>query len=134
MIQAATVLHVGNFPLVEELAAAAQDEFTEEGVGAPGNQGDEAPVTITPPDIISLIVTPQDALALNWAIKSGADIVMTLRSPNDTTVSDTTSVTLQYLMDNYNITVPSKLSVGTEPRLTEPIVPVLPNDDTPFGE
>lgn len=135
LIQAATVLHVGNFPLEEEelrQAAAATDPA--QGVGSNAGQGETVAPAVVPPDIISLIVTPQDALALNWAIKSGADIVLTLRSPNDVTLTDTTSVTLQYLMDNYRISVPSKLSVGTEPRLTEPIKPILPYDNLPFGE
>jgi CheY-like chemotaxis protein len=80
------------------------------------------------PDIVTLIVTPQDALTINWAMKSGVDLVLTLRGPKDDTTTETTSVTLNYLVDNYNITVPSKLPYGLEPRLTTPINPVLPND------
>jgi hypothetical protein len=77
---------------------------------------------------VTLIVTPQDALTINWAMKSGVDLVLTLRGPKDDTTTETTSVTLKYLVDNYNITVPSKLPYGLEPRLTTPIKPVLPND------
>jgi hypothetical protein len=93
------------------------------GVGAPAGQPAEvaeAPA-IVPPDIITLIVRPQDALALNWAVRAGVDLVLTLRSPNDPTaelVLD--SVTLQFLIDNYEITIPSKLPYGTVPRLEAP--------------
>jgi pilus assembly protein CpaB len=80
------------------------------------------------PDIVTLIVTPQDALALNWAMKAGADMVLTLRAPGDTMSVETVTVTLQYLIDNYNITVPAKLPYGLEPPIEQPIVPVLPND------
>jgi pilus assembly protein CpaB len=125
LISGATVLHVGTFPIEgAEPAAAAEGQ----GVGAETAQGTPAPPEVPPPDIITLIVTPQDALALNWAMKVGADLVLTLRAPNDGTVIETTSVTLQYLLENYNISVPSKLTTGIEPRLQTPITPVLPND------
>jgi len=75
-----------------------------------------------------LIVTPQDALAINWAINGGLDLTLTLRSPNDPTPEiETDSVTLQFLIDNYDIAVPSKLPYGTEPRLTAPDL-VFPPD------
>jgi pilus assembly protein CpaB len=77
---------------------------------------------------VTLIVTPQDALALNWAVKSGVDLVLTLRPPGDTSIDETTSVTLQYLVDNYDIAIPSKLSYGVEPRVDKLVPPTLPND------
>ncbi|GMR11385.1 MAG: hypothetical protein BMS9Abin28_2216 [Anaerolineae bacterium] len=124
MITSATVLGVGNFPLeIEEQVVTVIAVAEEEGVGAPEAQVqqagvEEAPV-IVPPDIITLIVTPQDALAIQWAVNAGLDLTLTLRSPNDPTPEiDTDSVTLQFLIDNYDIAVPSKLPYGTEPRLT----------------
>ncbi len=81
--------------------------------------GEQAPPVIVPPDIITLIVSPQDALAIHWAVNAGLDLTLTLRSPNDPTPEiDTDSVTLQFMIDNYDIAVPSKLPYGTEPRLT----------------
>ncbi len=128
IVQNATVLHVGTFPLAgaEESAVAPTPE---EGVGAPTGQETVPTVpTIPTPDIITLIVTPQDALALNWAMKSGVDLTLTLRSPADPTPTATSSVTLQYMIDNYNIAVPSRLPFGVEPRIDRVVVPVLPND------
>ncbi|MGH2625571.1 MAG: hypothetical protein ACRDHY_02835, partial [Anaerolineales bacterium] len=128
IVQNATVLHVGTFPLPEAEEAAVAP-LPEEGVGAPTGQEGVQTVTTTPaPDIITLIVTPQDALALNWAMKSGVDLTLTLRSPADPTPTSTTSVTLQYMIDSYNITVPSRLPFGIEPRIDRVVVPVLPND------
>ncbi|MFV1860066.1 MAG: Flp pilus assembly protein CpaB [Anaerolineales bacterium] len=126
MITGATVLGVGDFPLeVEEVAVQIIEVPQEEGVGAPEAQaqaqqaGEEAAPVIVRPDIITLIVTPQDALAIQWAVNAGLDLTLTLRSPNDPTpVIDTDSVTLQFLIDNYDIAIPSKLPYGTEPRLT----------------
>jgi len=37
-------------------------------------------------------------------------------------------VTLQYLVQSYSITVPSRLPYGLTPRLDEVVEPVLPND------
>jgi pilus assembly protein CpaB len=122
LISSATVLGVGDFPLeIAEQVVTVVAVAEEQGAGAPQAQAqaaEEQPV-IEPPDIITLIVTPQDALALNWAINGGLDLTLTLRSPNDPTPEiDTDSVTLQFLIDNYDIAVPSKLPFGTEPRLT----------------
>jgi len=131
LIDYATVLHVGTFVLEAE-ETAANAPIPAQGVGAPTTQTTETTiVTVRPPDIVTLIVTPQDALALNWAIKAGIDLVLALRAPGDTSIDTTTSVTLQYLVDNYDITVPSKLSYGIEPRLDKLVPPVLPNDAQP---
>ncbi|MCZ6529997.1 MAG: SAF domain-containing protein [Chloroflexi bacterium] len=126
MITSATVLGVGDFPPeVEQGAVQTIAVPQEEGVGAPEAQaqaqqaGEQAPPVIVPPDIITLIVSPQDALAIHWAVNAGLDLTLTLRSPNDPTPEiDTDSVTLQFMIDNYDIAVPSKLPYGTEPRLT----------------
>ncbi len=127
LIENATVLHVGSFAFPGEAEAAAllqqQQQQQAEQTGQPVQQ--QAP---RPPDIVTLIVTPQDALALNWAVRSGLQLTLTLRAPNDLTQTDTVSVTLQYLMQNYNISVPARLPYGLEPRRDTIIEPVLPND------
>lgn len=119
LISNAVVLGVGTFPLLQEEAVPVAATPIA-GVGAPAGQPAEvaeAPA-IVPPDIITLIVRPQDALALNWAVRAGVDLVLTLRSPNDPTAElILDSVTLQFLIDNYEITIPSKLPYGTVPRL-----------------
>jgi len=122
LISNALVLGVGTFPLPEEEAVPVAATPVA-GVGAPAGQQVEvveAPAVV-PPDIVTLIVRPQDALALNWAVRAGVDLVLTLRSPNDPTAElILESVTLQFLIDNYEITVPSKLPFGTVPRLEAP--------------
>jgi pilus assembly protein CpaB len=118
LISNATVLHVGEFPLPGEEAAPVAVATPEPAAGAQPAQGEAAPPAILPPDVVTLIVSPQEALALNWALKARLDMVLTLRSPNDPTVTDETdSVTLQYLIENFNITVPLKLPYGSEPRI-----------------
>jgi Flp pilus assembly protein CpaB len=117
LISNATVLHVGEFELpVAEEAQPAADTGAPAGAPAQGQQPVE-PVEAPKPSIVSLIVAPQDALALRWALNAGAQLTMTLRAPGDDTETETTSVTLQFLIDNYDIAVPSKVPYGLEPNL-----------------
>ncbi len=130
LIANAIVLHVGTFPLEGEgevTAAPQQQPLGAEQQPEAGAQQPQAP-QIVAPDIITLVVTPQDALTLNWAIKAGLDLTLTLRAPGDTTQAETSSVTLQFIVDNYSITIPGKPAFGLVPRLDEPIRPQLPND------
>jgi Flp pilus assembly protein CpaB len=129
LVENARVLHVGTFALDEGDAASAA-AAPAEGVGAPPPpEGQQAAVIETqPPDIITLIVTPQDALALNWAIKTGTHMTLTLRAPNDTEVTETTSVTLQYLIESYDVTIPTKLPYAQQPPLEDLVSPTLLND------
>jgi Flp pilus assembly protein CpaB len=129
LVENARVLHVGTFALDDEDGAGAA-AAPEAGVGAPPPpEGQQAAVIESkPPDIITLIVTPQDALALNWAIKTGTHMTLTLRAPNDTEVTETTSVTLQYLIESYDVTIPTKLPYAQQPPLEGLISPTLLND------
>jgi len=129
LVEKAIVLHLGNFPLPEEYIATLPATQAEGEPPAP--QVAAATVEIKPPDIVTLIVKPQEALAINFALKSGADLVLTLRAPNDNSVTETTSVTLEYLFNNFNIQLPPGLPFGYEPRVDKIIPPVLPNDATP---
>ncbi len=130
LVRNATVLHVGTSPLSDEPAPAVV-VATPEVAGAPPPEAPQAgaPTAAAPsPDVVTLIVSPQDALSLNWAMKANVDMTLTLRAPGDSQEVDTTSVTLQYLIDNYSIAVPSKLPYGLEPRLDAIVPPVLGND------
>jgi Flp pilus assembly protein CpaB len=71
----------------------------------------------TQPDVITLIVTPQDAVTLNYLIYSGAQLSLVLRGAGDDQRVQTEAVTMQYLMDQYNIPLPTKLPYGFEPRV-----------------
>jgi pilus assembly protein CpaB len=140
IIQNAMVLHVGNFPTEAEERAAAQsleaavvaaETTSETDTPAAGNPPQPTPTPIVaaaPPDVITLIVSPQDAVTLNYLIFSGAKLTLALRSAEDDTLADTQAVTLQYVLDQYGIPVPIKLPYGMEPAIRELVSPVLPND------
>jgi hypothetical protein len=117
-IQSAMVLQVGDWPvLVEEPAEEAEEPVAGEG--------DEAAVVEEPepstPSVapLTLAVTRQDAMVLEYAQLTGAHITFVLRRVGENEESATTaSVTLQYLMDRYNIESPPKLPYGVEPEIT----------------
>lgn len=126
LVEKARVLHVGTFPLEDEVAPA-ELIAAEEG-GAPPPQTAPIASVAKPPDIITLIVSPQDALAINYAIKSGLDIVLTLRGPDDPNETLTTMVSLQYLIETYNMSIPQRLAYSTSPRVDLFILPILPEE------
>jgi len=133
LISNATVLQVGSFPTMEEENAPEVVQVQPEAQAGQTQPAAAQTAAPRPPDIITLIVTPQEALALNYAIRTGADLTFTLRAPEDSSPTETVSVTLQYLVQNYNITVPTRLPYGPSQRLEEPIEPVLPNDTAPVA-
>jgi pilus assembly protein CpaB len=86
---------------------------------------------VPPPDIITLIVKPEEAVALNYLLYSGAEITLALRPPRDDSRVSHEAVTLEYLMRVYNIPNPPDMAVGIEPRIDDLIAPSLPNDYRP---
>lgn len=128
------VLHVGTFPLT-----SAQEQTSSITLPAPA--AGETPAAATPmptpiaeaaepekPDLITLIVSPQDAVALTYFLYSGAQLTLTLRNPADTAQYDTEAATLSYILAQYNIPVPVALPYALEPRLDKLEQPILPND------
>ncbi len=129
LLQDIVVLQVGNFPLAEE--EVAQTEELETVDAETGGTAESAPKEIQPPDLITLIVTPQDAITLNYMLYSGARLTLALRSAEDDTRVQTEAVTLQFLLEQYNIPIPVKLPNGLEPRVDDMVTPVLHNDLPP---
>jgi len=117
IIPSATVLHVGDFSFEEEGV-----DLTAEIPAAPPVEGEAAPVPEeSPPDNITLIVTPQEAVNLTYLIDSGVKISLALRSAGDSTVIDTETATIQYFLDDYSIPLPGKLPYGLAPRVDKVI-------------
>jgi pilus assembly protein CpaB len=133
ILQKVQVLHVGNFPLPGEtsnLQFGASGEPTP--TPTPSGQQAPAPVSIVRPDIITLMVPPQDVNTLIYLVNSGAKITLALRNPNDTSPAATTDAAmLEYLLTQYNIPIPAKLPYSLNPRLDVLRDPVLANDATP---
>ena len=116
-----TVLRLGNFPVNGSMGTGNDDEPPP----APGEDNAQASDT---PDIVTLIVSPQDATSLTYMLYGGAQLTLTLRGANDTSRVQTEAATLQFLLSQYAIPVPAKLPYAPEPRLDAFVVPVLEND------
>jgi hypothetical protein len=74
-------------------------------------------------------MTPQDALALKWAMDRGVDIDLVLRSQGDTSVFATSSVSLPQLVDQGGLTIPDRGGNDLHPRADDvdpPQVPAVP--------
>jgi pilus assembly protein CpaB len=114
VLQNILVLHMGTFLLPGETAAAASTT-------------DNTEVTIPKPDIITLVVSPQEAITLTYLLNSGVQLTMTLRGPSDDVSRvDTEAATLQYLLSQYRIPVPPKLPYSLEPRVNTLVTPAIP--------
>ncbi|GAB4501705.1 MAG: hypothetical protein Fur0035_12490 [Anaerolineales bacterium] len=104
ILQNIQVLQVGDFTQ----AAAATDP------NAPADQQAAAPAA---PDVVTLIVTPQDAISLTYLMYADAKLTMVLRSEGDENIVDILPVTLQFLLSQYNIPLPAKLPYALDPRI-----------------
>ena len=112
LMQDATVLRYGEFSY-EDLRP--EEPVPAEGEGEqPQGEAPVAPPEQKPPDIVTLIVTPQEAVALEHLMKSDVDITLVLRSSGDTDPIDTEAVTFQYMLETYNIPIPAKLPYSLE--------------------
>ena len=117
MIQDAIVLWVGEYPIEDPQAVTPEEVETSE-FDTPEVQSEIKPVQeIEKPKVVTLVVSPQDAVALNYMMLSDATLSLALRSAGDDQRINTESVTLQFIMQQYNIPLPSPLPYATEPRI-----------------
>jgi Flp pilus assembly protein CpaB len=121
ILQHVQVLHTGSF-----------DEVPQQPQATPatdaGGQPVATPAPALSPDVITLMVSPQDAVALTYLMYGGAKLTLALRAPDDDTRPEMEAATLQYLLSQYAIPVPAKLPYGIQPRIDGLIEPVLKND------
>jgi len=145
LLQDAIVLGVGDFPLTDE----TQEEPTPTPELPPVEGDPESTVDYSSeypveaelvkaepklPDLITLIVNPQDAVTLNYLVYAGAQLTLALRPSGDDTRVQTEATTFDFLLTQYNIPVPVRLPYGMEPRVDDLLPPELPNDVVPTPE
>jgi len=133
VIKDAAVLYVGEFPLTESNLAAKQATPPSQGKtsGAkptptppPPPQFGNQPTSTAKPDIVTLVVSPQEAVTLKYLLDRQVVLTLALRAANDNTNISTDAVTLSYILDKYGVVVPAKLPYDIEPRVDK----VLPPD------
>ncbi len=142
LIKDAVVLYVGTFPLSDQ-QMAVPTPTPEEGQAAqgqqppqnqpqqPNTQQPQQPTTTQSPDIITLVVSPQEAVTLKYLMDRKIVMTLALRAGGDTTDIATDAVTLSYVLDTYGIVVPAKLPYDVAPRIDTVAPPLLPGDMTP---
>jgi hypothetical protein len=126
VIDNAMILQVGTWPLAglnePIVVTPAPPPTANPDQGQEAQEGEQAPPTATPipvPDVVTLTMSRQDALVLKYALETGAKIDLALRSALDDDVNDivTDTVTLQYIIDFYNVAIPPKLPIAQDPRI-----------------
>jgi pilus assembly protein CpaB len=114
IIQDAEVLNVGIFPISAQTTNFVQSTPI---VSASAQTATPVASTTTYPGSVTLIVSPQDTVILNYLELSGTTLSMALRSAGDSSTISTDPVTLQYVMDQKNMPYPVKLPYTTQPRV-----------------
>lgn len=118
-IQDAFVVHVGDFPpdgqfIGEKPTPTPIPQGTAESEnGTPP----PAPTPVPRPDIVSLGVSPQYAVVLVWAIEAKLPLTLALRSAGDVSQQTTTPVSLDYILNEFNIRVPGRTDYSVEPAI-----------------
>jgi len=117
ILQDIQVLHVGTFPLAGESSSSDTQDSTATQAAPSGGGPTPVPQAVQKPYMITLIVSPQDAVSITYLLNSGTKLTFALRAPDDTSRAETEAATLQYLLSQYAIPVPAKLPYAIEPRM-----------------
>ncbi|MCB9437963.1 MAG: hypothetical protein H6673_13385 [Anaerolineales bacterium] len=130
-IQNAPVIYVGWFPpdgiifgatptTFEEPVLLDPTQAAQQQSGAPTSAAAATPTEYIPV-LMTIGVTPQDALVLAWAIDARIPICYTLRpAVQDTTLNDFTEpVSLEYMLREFGIDEPPTLPISIEPAITD---------------
>jgi len=123
-VQEALVVWVGNFPIDGRLfkfvptpsPVPTVDPEAEGASTTNRRNATQAPTPVPPrPDIITLAVSPQDAVVLTWMMEARLPITFALRSATSTSQVPTEPVNLQYITDTFRIDIPGRLDYSIEP-------------------
>ena len=117
-VQNALVLAVGlwseELPPVE-VVQPAQEETPEGEEPALPPEPPNVLQSVTQLTVITMAVSPQDAMVLKWALESNSSIDLVMRSAVDQDIyAQPEAVTLQYMLDRFQISVPPKLPHAPE--------------------
>jgi len=120
ILQNVAVLKLGSFALPQTQPVAEQADPEAQAA-----QPQEIP------DLVTLIVTPQDSVTLSYLVYGGAKLTMTLRNVLDESRVATEAATLQFLLSQYNIPVPAKLPYAMQPRVDSLVYPPVTPETAP---
>jgi len=113
-VQNVRVLRVGDWVASEAIVTAPEDA-AQEDAEAPAEE--QVPLETPVQAALTLAVSRQDAMVLEYAQLTGARITFLLRRTGDENRVSTEAITLDYLMTRFNIELPPKLPYGVEPQI-----------------
>ncbi len=108
VILCAPVMYVGNAPLDGDILGVDRSA-----------EGEPSGAAIPLPDVVTLAVSPQEANVVRWAVTAQVDIGLSICSVQEGSADQTSSVTLQYMFETYDVPVPPRLPYSLEPSLRE---------------
>lgn len=111
-LQNIEILHVGEWP-AEGLYHRPTPTLNPEQQAAakpPAVPGGTPTLPPPRPSMLILLVDPQQALILEWLKESGVLIRLALRGAADSAPVSTDAVSYQYILTNFNITIPPKVN------------------------
>jgi Flp pilus assembly protein CpaB len=122
-VQDALVIWLGSFPADGRIFKPAPSPTSEiptatPDINAGGTGGTPEPTEIPNVlDIVTVAVSPQDAVVLTWFVEAKIPFTFALRSAATTTLPQTDAVTLDYIMERFNIAVPERFNYSIEPAI-----------------
>lgn len=123
-VQDAQILWVGEFPrdgVLFRPAPTPTPVITIDPTQAAltPDTGPPPPTPVPPrPNVVTLAVRPQDAVVLTYMAEAKLPLTFALRSARSQSLPPTDPVTLDYLLESYNINVPESLTYSLQPPIT----------------
>lgn len=132
IIQNARVIQVGQYRLPgnpADLIPTPTPEPAEEGEPTPTPPPALAPTaTPPPPDVMVVALQPQQQLLLRYAVEVNAQILFALRGVNDGQLYSVDNLTLDFLLERFNVEIPPNLGYSVEATQIE-ITPTPPPEE-----
>lgn len=133
IIQNARVIQVGQYALPgnpADLVPTPTPEPAEEGQPTPTPPPAVAPTaTALPPDVIVLALQPQQQLLLRYAVDVNAQLYFALRGINDGQLYSVENMTLDFLLDRFNVEIPPNLGFTVENTDIRQVTPTPPPEE-----
>ena len=85
--------------------------------------------TPLPSDVLVLALQPQQQLLLRYAIEVNAQVYFALRGVNDGQLYSVENMTLDFLMDRFNVEIPPNLGYSVEESAIRQVTPTPPPEE-----
>ncbi len=132
IIQNARVVQVGQYRLPgnpADLVPTPTPEPAEEGEPTPTPPPAAVPTaTPSPADVLVVALQPQQQLLLRYAVEVNAQVFFALRGVNDGQLYSVENMTLDFLLERFNVEVPPNLGYSVEATIRQ-VTPTPPPEE-----